>query len=174
MGQQRIKQVRQKVEDRFISFPLGADAKHIDMFSGLDLEEELKLGGNHHVIVEEFEDRTIIREKYFHESLNNIENIEEEENALDYQILTTILNEGDFSFFIVDEQDNFIAIDNSQDSDLLGSGDSAYQEESINSIIIYPSGQHGYYHQKNISIKENENEETNSIITTIAEEVNNI
>lgn len=174
----RIKQIRQKVENNDYSpYPIGSEGQYIDMLSKLDLEEELKLGGNHYVTVEEFEDKTIVREKYFHKPLSeiNIEEEEEEEDFLDYQILTTILNEGEFSFFVVDEENNFIQIaDNNDEEIYLGSGEGNYQNESINSVIIYPSGEQGYYHQKDILIEETENEEQNSIITTIAEEVNNI
>lgn len=67
--QSRIKQIRQKDSNGnyLTSIPLGADGFLIDMFSGLDLEEELKLGSNHYVEIKEVEDETIIREWYLTE-----------------------------------------------------------------------------------------------------------
>lgn len=66
-GQPRIKQMRQKDNsgNYFTSIPFGADGFLIDMFSGLDLEEELKLGGNHYTEILEDNDTTIIKEWYF-------------------------------------------------------------------------------------------------------------
>lgn len=67
--QPRIKQIRQKDSNGnyLTSVPLGADGFLVDMFSGLDLEEELKLGGNHYTEITEDDDVTIIKEWYFSE-----------------------------------------------------------------------------------------------------------
>ena len=61
----RIKTLRQRDGQYFENvFPIGADGKYIDMESGLDLEQELKLGNNHYVEIQENEDTTIIRQYY--------------------------------------------------------------------------------------------------------------
>lgn len=65
--QPRIKQIRQKsINNSYpISIPLGADGFLIDMFSGLDLEEELKLGNDHYVEIKDNNGVTEIKEWYF-------------------------------------------------------------------------------------------------------------
>ena len=55
----KIKQIKQKIGNEFPdqrAFPLGADGINIDMFSGLNLEEELTVGGNHDVHISETEE----------------------------------------------------------------------------------------------------------------------
>lgn len=50
---ERIKQIRKKEIGGFdsnSSIPFGTDGLLVDMLSGLDLEEELKLGNNHHYV----------------------------------------------------------------------------------------------------------------------------
>ena len=62
----RIKQLRQKANGNYENkIPIGAEAQYIDMESGLDLEEELKLGSNHYVEISEAnENYTLIRQYY--------------------------------------------------------------------------------------------------------------
>ena len=73
-SQQRVKEIRQKRENNtFLSIPLGTDGLLVDMLSKLDLQEELKLGNDHYVQIEEDTiiisdkevQRTIIKEWYF-------------------------------------------------------------------------------------------------------------
>lgn len=64
---QTIKGSRKKIGatsyDVFI--PFGTDGKYVDMLSGLTLEQELKLGGDHGVSIVENDDGSIdISEKY--------------------------------------------------------------------------------------------------------------
>lgn len=48
MAENRIKGLRQKTQTGYDSFvPFGADGRFIDMDSSLNLEQELKIGGNH-------------------------------------------------------------------------------------------------------------------------------
>lgn len=68
--QPRIKQIRQKSSSGYLTgIPLGADGLLVDMLSGLDLEEELRLGGNHYVEIVDTEVNeqvtTTIKEWYF-------------------------------------------------------------------------------------------------------------
>ncbi len=67
----RIKQIRPRQQGSFplSGIPIGTDGLLVDMISQLDLEEELRLGGNHYVDVDQKEDSTIIKEWYFSQSL---------------------------------------------------------------------------------------------------------
>lgn len=92
--QPRIKQIRQKDNNNNYStpIPLGADGFLVDMFSGLDLEEELKLGSNHYVEIEERENVTIIKEWYLTESKEeetSISDIPEEKISYSIEIRIT-------------------------------------------------------------------------------------
>ena len=96
---QRIKSVRQKIGNSEFDLPisLGADGKNIDMESGLDLEEEFKMGGLSNVdITEDQFGATIIIEKYYDKAGNLTGTVEskiedsEEQNEGDPISLTTI------------------------------------------------------------------------------------
>lgn len=71
-NQLRIKQIRKKSGSSFgTGIPIGTDGILVDMISGLDLEEEIKLGGNHYVNVFKTKTSTQIREWYFSEAREN-------------------------------------------------------------------------------------------------------
>ena len=77
-----IKGTRQKISPGSYAdyVPFGADGKYIDMMSGLDLEKELRLGGNHITKITNNGTRTIITEVYG-----------DSQNATDcYKVITTI------------------------------------------------------------------------------------
>ena len=64
----KIKSVRQKIGNNEFDLPisLGADGKNVDMESGLDLEEEFKMGGVSDVDITEDElGATIIVERFY-------------------------------------------------------------------------------------------------------------
>lgn len=72
----RIKQIRKRNNlNSFDGIPLGTDGLLVDMISGLDLEEELRLGNNHRVSIEEISDTvTQITELYYNSnSFNTLE-----------------------------------------------------------------------------------------------------
>lgn len=84
----RIKQIRKKEDSGFgASIPLGTDGLLVDMLSGLDLEEELKLGNDH--------DATIVQKK-----VDNVDVTEIEEKYYDEK------REIKFSVFISIEEDS--------------------------------------------------------------------
>ena len=61
----RVKQIRQKdSNNNFISYPIGVEGNFVDLLSNLNLEEELKIGGNHYVEIEDGQDYLIIKEYY--------------------------------------------------------------------------------------------------------------
>lgn len=65
-NQLRIKQIRKKSGSSFSTgIPIGTDGILVDMISGLDLEEEIKLGGNHYVDIFQTDTSTQIKEWYF-------------------------------------------------------------------------------------------------------------
>lgn len=64
----RIKQIRKRSGGEFATgIPLGTDGILVDMVSELDLEEELRLGGNHYVDIIKTDTATQIKEWYFTE-----------------------------------------------------------------------------------------------------------
>lgn len=69
----RIKGLRQKqANGTFASLvPFGTDGNLVDMSSGLNNEEELKLGGNHEVSIVTNNDVTTVTELYYDDN-NNI------------------------------------------------------------------------------------------------------
>lgn len=72
---QRIKQINQRNDQPFNSqhpfdtIPLGVDGLLVDMMSNLDLEEDLKIGNNHYVEINQINEYdTIITQYYFSQS----------------------------------------------------------------------------------------------------------
>lgn len=63
----RIKQIRQKTSEGYSPIPIGTQGLLVDMISELDLEEEIRLGGNHYVTVYDTPTSTQITEWYFSE-----------------------------------------------------------------------------------------------------------
>ena len=64
----RIKQIRTRSGADFpTGVPIGTDGILVDMLSELDLEEEIRLGGNHYVDIVQTDTATEIREWYFSE-----------------------------------------------------------------------------------------------------------
>ena len=87
MSVQTIKGSRQKITTGSYGnyIPFGADGEYIDMRSGLNLERQLKLGGDHSATISENEyGNTVITEIYADQnSTNNY-----------YKVITTIAQNG--------------------------------------------------------------------------------
>ena len=84
----RIKGIRQKTgADSYSALvPFGADAEFIDFLSGLDLEQQLKIGGNHVTkITENSDTQTTIVEKYYNENGSS------NDSDIEYTIVTIIV-----------------------------------------------------------------------------------
>lgn len=67
----RIKGIRQKTGQNTYAplVPFGTDAILVDFLSGLDLEQQLKIGGNHTTsIIENNENQTTVTEKYYNQN----------------------------------------------------------------------------------------------------------
>ena len=92
----RIKGLRKKGSDNaFGDFvPFGTDGTLVDMLSGLDNEQELKLGGNHRVNIEEStvdgRNITTITEEYLDKNNTDIQ----------YSVITEIVSNDDGSTMI--------------------------------------------------------------------------
>lgn len=62
----RVKQIRKKTgSDTYLSLPIGSQGLLVDMVSQLDLEEEIRLGGNHYTTITSTDLATTIKEWYF-------------------------------------------------------------------------------------------------------------
>lgn len=73
-----IKQIRKKISDtggnvfsNLGQYPIGIDGIYADMFSGLNLEEELRIGGEKDTIITEENDYTSTEVRYYLLSYNN-------------------------------------------------------------------------------------------------------
>ena len=90
----RVKEIREKKSDGSFnnnSVPLGTDGILVDMLSGLDNEQELKLGGNHSSTITEVSSTvTTIEEVYY--AIDNL--------TVVYLLSTTITDQVDGSTLI--------------------------------------------------------------------------
>lgn len=87
----RIKQLRVKnLQNNFDSIPFGANGNFIDMFSGLDLEEELKLGGNHYTEIDNTTDLKIT--EYYLDKPKEEESIINEASHVCYKVVTIFIS----------------------------------------------------------------------------------
>lgn len=89
----RVKQIRKRSNNSFLDgIPIGTDGLLVDMISGLDLEEQLKLGGNHYVDIKQTDTQTEIREWYLTESKGNTPIEQIENSKVKFTCLTAITN----------------------------------------------------------------------------------
>ncbi len=113
----RIKEIRQKTGESFSSpIPLGTNGFLVDMLSKLDLEQELKLGNNHYVNIDQGEDSLIITEYYMSQPRED-RSIEEmvTTGKITYKVVTKFLEEQyeeDYLLVNKKEDNNFFALEN--------------------------------------------------------------
>lgn len=119
----RIKQIRQKSPLGGFTdpFPLGTDGYLVDMISGLDLEQQIKLGGNHYVnIYTDQDDNTYIKQWYLTKPKSEIPDNEFSANVK-YSVLISMIatqesflsfsqNESDGSFITKDTDGDFLVV----------------------------------------------------------------
>ncbi len=122
---ERIKGLRAKKGpnnyDKF--FPFGSSGQLIDMYSKLDLEEELRLGGNRYIEIKEQEKQVTIKEWYYLEPKGNRTKEYMRLHSLcgysvktvfqDYPVSTAVDVGGDHQnpqLLIEDEDQNFIVL----------------------------------------------------------------
>lgn len=90
----RVKQIKPRQGGSFPAsgIPIGTDGLLVDMISQLDLEEEIRLGGNHYVDISQTKTSTIIREWYFSESKGTTPIEEINDNIVTYTVIASIVN----------------------------------------------------------------------------------
>lgn len=172
-NQNRIKQIRQKnASGNYMNYPIGSQGTLIDMLSELDLEEELKIGGNHYVQVDNVSDElTYVREWYYNKPKS-------ENGTVLYSLQITI------STGVIDEY--LVITHDSEKSDpegriLLASNlndylvhpqfeDSTYIEMKLYKGDFSVEGQYVLIHEKTISFNDIKLDQENDFITTTIEE----
>lgn len=90
----RIKQIKTRSNSDFSTgVPIGTDGILVDMLSELDLEEEIRLGGNHYVDIVQTDTATEIKEWYFSEPRGTRTIAEmSENNLITYSALVRIIS----------------------------------------------------------------------------------
>ena len=121
---ERIKGLHTKENSSTYSdlIPFGSEGQLIDMISTLDLEEEIRLGGNHYAELYQGNDQTIIKEWYYTEPKGN--NTKEEMSDLCTYSVKTIFSESPTS----------TAIEVGEEGEVLV--DEADEDETNNSLIV--------------------------------------
>ena len=168
---QRVKQIRRKnsnnAGDYSLPIPIGTDGLLVDMLSGLDLEQDIRLGGNHYVEVNESEYETQIIEWYLNQPKagREISQIEEEKITHSTSIFISQVNERKIQ--VSSEVQDFLSVDQSSGDLIIDL--QRNNGETVITISLYQgdlqrSG--NLLHQKVISINEN-----SSTFNTIEEEV---
>lgn len=104
-------------------YPIGTEGIYTDMFSGLNLEEELRIGGSKQTEIEYGEDYTLISDKYY---------LSSDSNKSYYKLTTRIDNK--VNRFLVDSNDFLVSKDNDENPFLVFTEEAKDLESS--SIII--------------------------------------
>lgn len=178
--QPRVKQIRQKSSSGYLSgIPIGADGLYIDMSSGFDLEEELKLGGNHYVEILDSETSTVIREWYYTEGQGNRTREEMSNlNLIAYSVETMISKFLDERIETASGNEEFIITQSQTDDPIYIVNRQEIEGDQSIVITLYEgdmmSSQPKALHQKIVIIKENEDTSSateSATLTVIKEEV---
>ena len=114
----RIKQIRQMSGGSFNTpIPIGTNGYLVDMFSQLDLEEEIRVGGNHYVTINQNNISTIIKEWYFSEPKGNTPIDQIDDDIVTYTVMASIANAVQTRIGSVKDVDDFVTWKDSQDYD---------------------------------------------------------
>lgn len=144
---ERIKGLHVKIGSQSYSplMPFGSDGQLIDMISSLDLEQELKLGGNHYVELEEDDDNDvlIIKEWYYTQPKENKTRAEMSQFCTHSVVISFIENTA------------ATAID-------VGQGDVLVDEQENGNLIVIEDDQ--IQSEINISLYKGDLEENNSVL----------
>lgn len=113
----RIKQIRQKSSsgNYLAGIPIGTDGLLVDMLSNLDLEEELRLGGNHYVEIQDDDQATRIYEWYYTEPKQE-RTVEQMSQFTTYSTYVLVNNQAIYNI-IDSEGKKFITIKQQESSD---------------------------------------------------------
>lgn len=112
---QRIKGLHTKLGDQEYStlIPFGSDGELIDMISTLDLEEELKIGGNHYFEISEEQENDIIIVKQWY-LIEPKENENDLSNLCAYTVITAFYEIPVSTALNVGNQDTSVLIGNTE------------------------------------------------------------
>ena len=118
-SKKRIKQIRPKTSTGFgNAISLGVDGFLTDMVSGLDLEQELRIGGNHYVTITNTAVATEIKEWFFTQPMgNNTLSQMRSSNKISYSVLIYIASAIDY--YLVQQEDD-------ENSKILWNGEDDY------------------------------------------------
>lgn len=146
----RIKKFYQKNNGTsgFTPYPLGADGQFIDMFSGLDLEEEQLLGGNHDVTFSKGTRDYEIIERYYNKPISTGDTLVTP--IVQYTVRTQLINSVILTLY-TDESDNASIITTDGDTNLVAEED----EEDEYDIIISQLYKGDYYEEEIEDLYEN-------------------
>lgn len=167
----RIKQIRPRIGNTFgNAIPLGVDGLLTDMISGLDLEQELVIGGNHYVEISEIDTGTVIKEWYFSQAMKG-RTLQQMQNKITYSVYIYIATAIDY--YLIDQkgqnetEDSIISWAGNDEDGIVDRVPITSNKERIQ-ITLYKGimNSRNKLHQKVISITELSNEEY-----TISEQV---
>lgn len=137
MANDRIKGLRRKNSQNSYDslIPFGTDGAYTDLLSSLNLEEELKLGGNHSANISEVNNKTVITETYDRSNKTKQSNIYD--NIKSYQVETTIEEDGSNNTTIITQklsymdQNNVTTLLHSKRTEINESGEVTVIEEKL-------------------------------------------
>ena len=163
----RIKQIRPKRNNLFSqSFPIGTDGLLVDMFSKLDLEEQLKIGGNHYVTISQTDVSTIIRQWYLSQPKGDTSINDVDDDIVTHTVLISILQATqDYIVYSQLTDDDYFLITQNQDFITAKSK----LTDVIITLELYQGNFETLLHRKRININEAANGQT-----AINEEVDSI
>lgn len=164
----RIKQIKPKQYGQFpdVGIPIGTDGLLVDMISQLDLEQEIRLGGNHYVDIKQTPTETTIKQWYFSESKGNVPIEEVDDSIVTYTVKIRIVKAIQTVLGSVKDEVNFITWKNDsiydEDNpltygDFLINREEADDNELLISLTLYKGNFETILHEKRISIYENSN-----------------
>ena len=161
-----VKAVSVREEDAFAKLKyLSTESRFIDMFSDLNLEKELKIGGPRETAYHNYQNNIVIQEKFFAENEHTTEIINgvTVQNKC-YYLLKTILNKYLYYDLVNNKRNNQLIYRNSRSSQNIGvksQVSNAYQTtirmqlymvyskiDSAGNIVKNPTTQQQYYKQK--------------------------
>lgn len=150
----RVKQIRKKTgSDTYLSLPIGSQGLLVDMVSQLDLEEEIRLGGNHYTTITSTDLATTIKEWYFSQS-RGTRTITQMASYVTYTVVVTFVSsvEINITYEETESVDGYKILTNNGDSLIsLQSVDSGQQRIDIN---LYKGDEQTLLHHKVIYIHE--------------------
>ena len=172
-NQNRIKQIRQKnASGNYMNYPIGSQGTLVDMLSELDLEEELKIGGNHYVQVDNISDElTQVREWYYNKPKS-------ENGTVVYSLKITISTGVSDEYIVIThdsektDPEGRILINSISNDYLIHP---QFEDTTFIEIQLYKGdfsveGQYTLIHEKTIRFDDIKLDESNDFITTTIEE----